>query len=217
MGATIGKESLVSSLVSLGSSGGHHCVMIGLDSSGKTTILYRLKHGQYTNTAPTIGFNCEKVKSGLGRIFNIWDIGGQDKTRPLWRSYTRATDAIIFVVDSSDKERLEEAKLELQRISRLTERQAVPVLVLANKQDLPTAVDLPGLEKGLGLKDLSRGINWSLLPCCAVTGEGLEEALAALQELIAKRRRAVSRPPSAGLSNKGKQGRKVQRSHSHHF
>ena len=63
-----------------------------------------------------------QVKSGLGRIFNIWDIGGQDKTRPLWRSYTRATDAIIFVVDSSDKERLEEAKLELQRISRLDER-----------------------------------------------------------------------------------------------
>ena len=65
MGATIGKESLVSSLVSLGSSGGHHCVMIGLDSSGKTTILYRLKHGQYTNTAPTIGFNCEKVRIKL--------------------------------------------------------------------------------------------------------------------------------------------------------
>ena len=63
------------------------------------------------------------MKSGLGRIFNIWDIGGQDKTRPLWRSYTRATDAIIFVVDSSDKERLEEAKLELQRISRLAEGQ----------------------------------------------------------------------------------------------
>ena len=67
MGATIGKESLVSSLVSLGSSGGHHCVMIGLDSSGKTTILYRLKHGQYTNTAPTIGFNCEKVRESSSR------------------------------------------------------------------------------------------------------------------------------------------------------
>ena len=158
-----------------------------------------------------------QVKSGVGRVFNVWDIGGQDKTRPLWRSYTRATDAIIFVVDSSDKERLEEAKLELQRISRLTERQLVPVLVLANKQDLPTALDLPQLEKGLGLKDLGRAVSWVILPCCAVTGEGLEEGLVALQDLIAKRRRAVSRPPSAGWGAKGKQGRKVQRSHSHHF
>ena len=159
-----------------------------------------------------------QVKSSSGRVFNIWDVGGQDKTRPLWRSYTRATDAIIFVVDSSNKERLEEAKLELQRISRLTERQAVPVLVLANKQDLPTALDLPALEKGLGLKDLGRGVGWSLLPCVAVTGDGVEEGLAALQELIAKRRRAQSRPPSAGFAAKhAKHGRKVQRSHSHHF
>ena len=118
-------------------------------------------------------------------------------------------------MDSSDKERLEEAKLELLRISRLTERQLVPVLVLANKQDLPTALSLAQLEKGLGLKDLGRNTSWVILPCCAVTGEGLEEGLAALQELIAKRRKAVSRPPSVGP--KGKVGRKVQRSHSHHF
>ena len=58
MGAGLGKESL-SSLTGTGS---YHCAMIGLDSSGKTTILYRLKFGQYTNTVPTIGFNCEKVK-----------------------------------------------------------------------------------------------------------------------------------------------------------
>ena len=59
----MGKEgsSPLQSLVTLGSSGGYHCVMIGLDGSGKTTILYRLKYGQYTNTVPTIGFNCEKV------------------------------------------------------------------------------------------------------------------------------------------------------------
>ena len=59
MGAGIGKESL-SALKSLGK-GSYHCAMIGLDSSGKTTILYRLKFGQYTSTVPTIGFNCEKV------------------------------------------------------------------------------------------------------------------------------------------------------------
>ena len=57
MGASLGKESLHS----LVCGGGYHCVMIGLDGSGKTTILYRLKYGQYINTSPTIGFNCEKV------------------------------------------------------------------------------------------------------------------------------------------------------------
>merc|ERR1712079_943272 len=86
------------------------------DGSGKTTILYRLKYGQYTNTVPTIGFNCEKVKTRLGKVFNIWDVGGQDKTRPLWRSYTRCTDAIIFVVDSSCEERFEEAFSSLQEL-----------------------------------------------------------------------------------------------------
>ena len=93
-----------------GISSNYHCVMIGLDGSGKTTILYRLKYGQYARTIPTIGFNCEKIISKTGS-FHLWDIGGQDKTRPLWRSYTRCTDAIIFVVDCSNKERMEEAKL----------------------------------------------------------------------------------------------------------
>ena len=64
MGAGMGKEPL-QSLVTLGSGTGYHCVMIGLDGSGKTTILYRLKYGQYTNTVPTIGFNCEKVRTKI--------------------------------------------------------------------------------------------------------------------------------------------------------
>lgn len=211
----MGKEGALGHLINLGGGHDNHCVMIGLDSSGKTTILYRLKYGQYTNNVPTIGFNCEKIRGSSGKpAFNIWDVGGQDKTRPLWRSYTRCTDAIIFVVDSSDGERLEEAKLELLKISKLTERYAVPILVLANKQDLPLALDLPKLEKGLGLAELGRNIAWAVKPCCGVTGEGLEEILTTLQELIVKRKRAVSRPPS---SSKGRSIQKVKRSHSHHF
>jgi len=213
MGAGIGKEPL-QSLINLGGGSGYHCVMIGLDGSGKTTILYRLKYNQYTNTVPTIGFNCEKVKTNIGKVFNIWDVGGQDKTRPLWRSYTRCTDAIIFVVDSSDSDRLEEAKLELLKIAKLTASHSVPILVLANKQDLPLAQDLVKLEKGLGLKDLGRNVGWAVKSCCAVTGEGLEEAFANLQELIVKKKRTGSRPPSA---NKGRLHNKVKRSHSHHF
>jgi len=210
MGAGLVKEPLQN----LVCGGLYHCVMIGLDGSGKTTILYRLKYGQYINTSPTVGFNCEKVKTSFGKVFNIWDVGGQDKTRPLWRSYTRCTDAIIFVVDSSDSDRLEEAKLELLKIAKLTERYSVPIMVLANMQDLPLAQDLAQLEKGLGLKDLGRNVGWAVKSCCAVTGEGLQEAFASLQELIVAKKQTCSRPPSA---SKGRINKKVQRSHSHHF
>lgn len=106
MGSAVGKSSSIMEHLPTSQM---HLVMLGLDSAGKTTALYRLKFDQYLNTVPTIGFNCEKVKGQTGKIkgtsFLIWDIGGQDKLRPLWRSYTRCTDGIIFVVDSVDEER----------------------------------------------------------------------------------------------------------------
>ena len=79
--------------------------------------------------------------SFLGTSFLVWDVGGQEKLRPLWRSYTRSTDGIVFVIDSSDTERLEEARMELHRTIRTPEHHHVPVLILANKQDLPGAKD----------------------------------------------------------------------------
>ena len=109
-----------------------------MDSAGKSTVLYRLKFDQYVNTVPTIGFNCERVRGSTGRsrglTFLVWDVGGQEKVRPLWKPYTRATDAVIFVVDSTDVERLEEAKLEMHRIMRTPDNIGVPLLVIANKQ-----------------------------------------------------------------------------------
>jgi len=72
-----------------------------------------------------------------GVNFLVWDVGGQEKLRPLWKSYTRCTDGIIFVVDSCDTERLEEAKMELTRTARSPDNASVPILILANKQDLP--------------------------------------------------------------------------------
>uniref|UniRef100_A0A672PYB4 ADP-ribosylation factor-like 4Cb n=1 Tax=Sinocyclocheilus grahami TaxID=75366 RepID=A0A672PYB4_SINGR len=91
--------------------------MLGLDSAGKTTVLYRLKFNEFVNTVPTIGFNTEKIKLSNGTAKGIschfWDVGGQEKLRPLWKSYSRCTDGIIYVVDSVDVDRLEEAKTDL--------------------------------------------------------------------------------------------------------
>ena len=198
MGAGIAKESLTNLTDHIPNLGAFHCAMIGLDSAGKTTVLYRLKFDQYVNTVPTIGFNCEKVRGSIGRsknlTFLIWDVGGQEKLRPLWKPYTRATDAIIFVVDSCDTdERLEEAKLELHRIMRTPDNIGVPLLVIANKQDLPTARSQSALEQYLGMSEFDNSQLWHMECACAVTGEGLDSALEALHNLIAKRKKQKKR------------------------
>ncbi len=172
-----------------------HVVMLGLDSAGKSTVLYRLKFDQYVNTVPTVGFNCEKVKGTLGKAkgvsFMIWDVGGQDKVRPLWKSYTRNTDGIVFVVDSVDTERMEEARVELLRTARAQENLGVPILVVANKQDLPGARDAPEVEKLMNLNELSTGGHlWHIQPSCAIIGEGLDEGLENLYQMILKRRKS---------------------------
>merc|ERR1712079_829591 len=90
-------------------------LMVGLDAAGKTTILYKLKLGEIVTTIPTIGFNVETVEY-KNICFTVWDVGGRDKIRPLWRHYFQNTQGLIFVVDSNDRERIDEAQKELQEL-----------------------------------------------------------------------------------------------------
>uniref|UniRef100_F1LB88 ADP-ribosylation factor 1-like 2 n=1 Tax=Ascaris suum TaxID=6253 RepID=F1LB88_ASCSU len=92
-------------------------LMVGLDAAGKTTILYKLKLGEIVTTIPTIGFNVETVEY-KNISFTVWDVGGQDKIRPLWRHYFQNTQGLIFVVDSNDRERVEESREELHKMLR---------------------------------------------------------------------------------------------------
>ncbi|CAF1270365.1 unnamed protein product [Adineta steineri] len=90
-------------------------LMIGLDGAGKTTVLYRLKLEEIISTIPTIGFNVETVEY-KNISFNIWDVGGQKQIRSLWRHYLQNCNGLIFVIDSHDRERIDEAREELQHI-----------------------------------------------------------------------------------------------------
>ena len=110
-------------------------LMLGLDAAGKTTVLYKLKLGQSVTTIPTVGFNVETVTYKNVK-FNVWDVGGQDKIRPLWRHYYTGTQALIFVVDAADRDRIDEARQELHRIINDREMREAIILVFANKQDL---------------------------------------------------------------------------------
>jgi len=83
-----------------------------------------------------LGFNVETVEY-KNIQFTVWDVGGQDKIRPLWRHYFQNTQGIIFVVDSNDRDRIVEAREELQRMLNEDELRDAILLVFANKQDLP--------------------------------------------------------------------------------
>eukprot|EP00028_Trichosphaerium_sp_Am-I-7-wt_P012083 CAMPEP_0168522528 /NCGR_PEP_ID=MMETSP0405-20121227/9402_1 /TAXON_ID=498012 /ORGANISM="Trichosphaerium sp, Strain Am-I-7 wt" /LENGTH=179 /DNA_ID=CAMNT_0008544149 /DNA_START=45 /DNA_END=584 /DNA_ORIENTATION=- len=150
-------------------------LMVGLDAAGKTTVLYKLKLGEIVTTIPTIGFNVETVQY-KNINFTVWDVGGQDKIRPLWRHYYQNTQGIIYVVDSNDRERIDEAALELQKILREDELREAVVLVLANKQDLPNAMSVAEVTDKLGLHSL-RSRQWYIQATCATSGDGLYEGL----------------------------------------
>jgi small GTP-binding protein len=109
------------------------CVQVGLDNAGKTTALYKLSFGQTVATAPTIGSNVERVQIG-NLAFEIWDLGGQASLRSSWHLYFTGVDAVIVVVDSSDRSRVSIAKQELYQILATRELETVPLLLLANKQ-----------------------------------------------------------------------------------
>ncbi|EGD99827.1 ADP-ribosylation factor [Trichophyton mentagrophytes] len=150
-------------------------LMVGLDAAGKTTILYKLKLGEIVTTIPTIGFNVETVEY-KNIQFTVWDVGGQDKIRPLWRHYFQNTQGIIFVVDSNDRDRVVEAREELQKMLNEDELRDALLLVFANKQDLPNAMSPAEITSQLGLQTLSRRA-WYIQSTCATTGDGLYEGL----------------------------------------
>jgi ADP-ribosylation factor protein 1 len=150
-------------------------LMVGLDAAGKTTILYKLKLGEIVTTIPTIGFNVETVE--YKKInFTVWDVGGQDKIRPLWRHYFQNTQGLIFVVDSNDRERVTEACDELNKMLNEDELREAVLLVFANKQDLPNAMSVAEITDKLGLHAI-RNRKWYIQSTCATSGDGLYEGL----------------------------------------
>ncbi|KAJ3375599.1 ADP-ribosylation factor 3 [Allomyces macrogynus ATCC 38327] len=150
-------------------------LMLGLDNAGKTTILYKLKLDQHVQTIPTVGFNVESVTYKNVK-FNVWDVGGQDKIRPLWRHYYAGTQGLIFVIDTADPDRIEEAASELHRILADPEMKNALLLIFANKQDMDNAMSPAEVTELLGLQRLKDRM-WYVHPSCATTGEGLLEGL----------------------------------------
>ncbi|KAF0030374.1 hypothetical protein F2P81_017105 [Scophthalmus maximus] len=150
--------------------------MLGLDGSGKTTLLYKLMYNESVVTVPTVGFNVETLETDRSSpSLTVWDVGGQRKMRPHWRHHFTDTAGLVFVVDSWDQKRLDETRKELHRVLRYGSLRGVPLVVLANKQDIPGALSAEELCLKLDLRPVCEGRAWFIQPCSATTGVGLEE------------------------------------------
>lgn len=157
-------------------------LILGLDGAGKTTILYKMQVGEVIATVPTIGFNMETV-TYKNINFNVWDLGGQTSIRPYWRCYYTNTHAIIYVIDSTDVQRLSSTAKELNAILQEKELLDIDLLIFANKQDAPNALSAKEITERLNLTDM-KNRNWTIIPVSAITGEGLNDGFDWLVNVI---------------------------------
>mmetsp|Transcript_10493 Transcript_10493/g.34463 ORF Transcript_10493/g.34463 Transcript_10493/m.34463 type:complete len:519 (-) Transcript_10493:54-1610(-) len=163
-------------------------LMLGLDASGRTTALYKIKFGEVMTTIPTIGFNVDTIEYKK-TSFTFWDVGGCDKIRPLWRHYFKGTHAICYFVDSIDHLRFAEALSELEMLLSQPELACACVLVWANKQDLEGA--MPVVEVEERVREVMEAAKWSqerwtCMGAIATEGIGLYEGLDWLLEHICR-------------------------------
>lgn len=159
-------------------------LILGLDNSGKTSILKKLSDEDITHIMPTQGFNIKSLQQA-GFKLNVWDIGGQRAIRPYWRHYFESADVLVYVIDSADKRRLEESGNELDQLLEEEKLGGVPLLVFANKQDLMGAATPQEIAELLRLNDLRDRI-WQIQPCSAKTGSGLQEGMDWLMRTVQK-------------------------------
>mmetsp|Transcript_230 Transcript_230/g.856 ORF Transcript_230/g.856 Transcript_230/m.856 type:complete len:178 (-) Transcript_230:84-617(-) len=157
------------------SKGEARILILGLDNAGKTTILRKLSDEDITTTTPTQGFNIKSVLHA-GFKLNVWDIGGQKTIRPYWRNYYENTELLIYVVDASDRKRIDEAGFELDEILGEENLATVPLLVFANKADLLQAKSADEIAEALSLFNI-KDRPWQIQSCSGKTAFGLEQGL----------------------------------------
>ncbi len=151
-------------------------LVLGLDSAGKTTLMKYVKTREYQPSVPTIGQNIDTINfEGWG--ITIVDVAGQSQFRFLWDIHYAGSSAAIFVIDSADIERLPEARDVLKtHLFNNPYLEKIPVLIIANKQDLPEAIQAPLLIQLLGLHIEMRDRTFTVFDCSALNGRGVYEA-----------------------------------------
>ncbi|QLQ81881.1 hypothetical protein HG537_0G01350 [Torulaspora globosa] len=175
-------------------------LILGLDNAGKTTFLetlkksYSLHSKELSKITPTVGQNVAQVPMDKNCILKFWDVGGQQNLRAMWPEYYPQCHGIIFVVDSTDRSRIGECNDALATVMMDEDIEGVPVLMLANKQDRPDAMEVQDIKQIFNkIAEHLSARDSRVLPLSALTGEGVREAAEWL--LIRLQRNKANRPP----------------------
>ncbi|KAK3275237.1 hypothetical protein CYMTET_16620 [Cymbomonas tetramitiformis] len=147
-------------------------VLVGLDNAGKTTMLCNLRGASTDNITPTWGFSSENLVEGKCKM-DIYDLGGGKNIRKIWERYYAEVHGAVFVVDANDRDRIEEARDVLHDMLRDPHLSGKPILIFANKQDLPKAMTAPEVAQALGLHTL-QNLRHNIFDCTAKTPQGGE-------------------------------------------
>lgn len=164
-------------------------LILGIDKSGKTTLLEKLKT-LYSDIeglppdriVPTVGLNIGRVEAHKTKLI-FWDLGGQLGLRSIWEKYYEEAHAVVYVVDSASRNRFEDTKSALEKVVRHPDLQGAPILVFANKQDLPNAVNAEELSRYLELKD-QKSVQLRVQGISAYEGTGIQEGVLWLVEAM---------------------------------
>ncbi|XP_060888927.1 ADP-ribosylation factor-like protein 11 isoform X1 [Labrus bergylta] len=160
-------------------------ILMGLDSAGKSTLLARLLTGQEMETSPTIGFNVGTLDLDKKTSLTVWDVGGQKSMRPNWRYFLDDCKALVFVVDSTDRVRMHEAQKVLKKVLCDEKLRGIPLMVLANKKDLPDSMTIREISNQLDLDSHNERL-WEVQACSALKGLGLQQAFISVHKMIKK-------------------------------
>ncbi|KAH0278888.1 ARF/SAR superfamily, partial [Aureobasidium melanogenum] len=150
-------------------------LMLGLDNSGKTSIVKNIMGEDINTVSPTLGFIIKTIDYD-GYKLNIWDVGGQKTLRTYWKNYFEKTDTLIWVVDGTDRERIDDCRQELEGLLLQERLMGASLLVFMNKSDVAGCMSSEEIRKALRL-DTIHTHRWNIMECSALTGLNLQEGL----------------------------------------
>ena len=168
-------------LSSLGLGGGKEgtLLLLGLDNAGKTTLLHRLRTGHVQHFPPTDRPYQSDKFSFQGLTFQAWDVGGHETVRHIWGDYVCECSAVLFLVDATDINRMEEAGFELDALIGEHIVADIPIALLFNKCDLPNAISSKDICQRLNYDELVQNHGADKISAFRISvlrGEGYQQA-----------------------------------------